>query len=102
MISLTKRPYVTFKLWSARHSVMMPTCLLNFLFLTHIEFTVCVAAVEENDNEVITFFAFIPANSCEYEDTYSNCASLKETWTCASDFVKTNCKAACNCQGKIY
>lgn len=81
---------------------MMPTCLLNFLFLTHIQFTVCVAAMEENDNEVITFFAFIPANSCEYEDTYSNCASLKETWTCASDFVKTNCKAACNCQGKIY
>lgn len=48
---------------------------LNLLF-------VLLTVEEENDNEVITFFAFIPANSCSTEDTYSNCASLKETWTC--------------------
>ncbi|XP_042092661.1 cysteine-rich secretory protein 3 isoform X1 [Ovis aries] len=57
--------------------------------------TPCGSCPNHCDNGLCT-------NSCEYEDTYSNCASLKETWTCASDFVKTNCKAACNCQGKIY
>ncbi|EPQ05145.1 Cysteine-rich secretory protein 3 [Myotis brandtii] len=42
------------------------------------------------------------ANACEYDDMYSNCKDLKSQLSCGNDFVKTNCKAACNCSKKIY
>ncbi|KAB1261161.1 Cysteine-rich secretory protein 3 [Camelus dromedarius] len=42
------------------------------------------------------------ANSCEYDNTYANCDSLKKQWTCNVPFVKNNCKAACKCSDKIY
>uniref|UniRef100_A0A8C6QM14 Cysteine-rich secretory protein 3-like n=1 Tax=Nannospalax galili TaxID=1026970 RepID=A0A8C6QM14_NANGA len=41
-------------------------------------------------------------NSCNYEDSYSNCPDLKETATCEHPIVKSGCKASCNCEGKIY
>ena len=81
---------------------MIPTCLLNSFLPTYIEFIVCVAAMEENDNELTNFFVFITANSCEYEDNYSNCKDLKTTLTCNHYFVSDNCKAACKCENKIY
>uniref|UniRef100_A0A8C6QNU5 Cysteine-rich secretory protein 3-like n=1 Tax=Nannospalax galili TaxID=1026970 RepID=A0A8C6QNU5_NANGA len=36
-------------------------------------------------------------NSCNYEDSYSNCPDLKETATCEHPIVKSGCKASCNC-----
>lgn len=41
-------------------------------------------------------------NPCEYRDAYSNCKDLKSQMGCENDFVKKNCKAACNCSKKIY
>ncbi|XP_057555365.1 cysteine-rich secretory protein 3-like [Hippopotamus amphibius kiboko] len=41
-------------------------------------------------------------NSCEYDDAYANCKSLKETWTCNNNIVKNNCQASCKCPDKIY
>lgn len=58
--------------------------------------------MEENDNELTNFFVFIPANRCEKIDDYSNCNVLKKDYTCDHNFVKKNCKASCECEGKIY
>ncbi|XP_021084138.1 cysteine-rich secretory protein 1 [Mesocricetus auratus] len=41
-------------------------------------------------------------NSCGYEDNYSNCEDLKASLTCNHPIVKKDCKAACNCEGKIH
>uniref|UniRef100_A0A2K6GG29 Cysteine rich secretory protein 3 n=1 Tax=Propithecus coquereli TaxID=379532 RepID=A0A2K6GG29_PROCO len=41
-------------------------------------------------------------NVCKYEDKYSNCKQLKEQLGCTHQLVKDSCKAACNCQNKIY
>ncbi|CAO2607681.1 Cysteine-rich secretory protein 1, partial [Lemmus lemmus] len=41
-------------------------------------------------------------NSCDYEDKYSNCAALKASLTCENLMVKNDCKASCNCEGKIH
>nr|XP_003404193.2 cysteine-rich secretory protein 3-like [Loxodonta africana] len=41
-------------------------------------------------------------NSCGYEDAYSNCPDLKKMFTCTHALVRNNCKASCNCEGKIY
>lgn len=70
--------------------------------LTHIEFMVCIAAMVGNDNEMMNFFVFIPANSCEYEDVYSNCKQLKDQVGCENNLIKNSCKAACNCSNKTY
>ncbi|KAM6185143.1 cysteine-rich secretory protein 2-like [Rhynchocyon petersi] len=56
----------------------------------------------ENDKEVTQLFPFIPANSCSYEDDFSNCKDMKKQATCDHELVKTKCKAACFCEGKIY
>lgn len=80
----------------------MPTCLLYSLFFTHIEFILCVVAMKENDNEVPNFFVFISANSCEYEDVYSNCKQLKNQLGCEDGLTKNSCKASCHCSDKIY
>lgn len=82
---------------------MMPTSLFTLLtLLTHTEFVICVAAMEENDNKVANFFVFLPANSCDYEDAYSNCKQLKDQLGCEDSLTKDNCKASCNCPDKIY
>uniref|UniRef100_A0A2K6GG24 Cysteine rich secretory protein 3 n=1 Tax=Propithecus coquereli TaxID=379532 RepID=A0A2K6GG24_PROCO len=44
----------------------------------------------------------INSNVCKYEDKYSNCKQLKEQLGCTHQLVKDSCKAACNCQNKIY
>ncbi|XP_037699311.1 cysteine-rich secretory protein 2-like [Choloepus didactylus] len=41
-------------------------------------------------------------NSCEYEDSISNCAELKDTAGCVHALLKEKCKATCNCENKIY
>ncbi|KAK7809898.1 hypothetical protein U0070_000284 [Myodes glareolus] len=41
-------------------------------------------------------------NRCGYEDTYSNCPSLKQSLTCAHELPKNFCKASCNCEDKIH
>lgn len=80
----------------------MSTCLLYSLLFTNIELILCVAAMKENDNEVPNFFVFISANSCDYEDVYSNCEQLKNQLGCEHNLVKNSCKASCNCSNKIY
>ena len=57
--------------------------------------------MEEND-DVTDFFGFIPANSCEYDDTISNCKDLMKVVNCDHDLLKTNCPATCKCSDKIY
>ncbi|KAL1771409.1 cysteine-rich secretory protein 1-like [Sigmodon hispidus] len=41
-------------------------------------------------------------NRCNHEDKYSNCLNLKKSLTCKHPTVKKDCKATCNCQGKIH
>ncbi|XP_036173575.1 cysteine-rich secretory protein 3-like [Myotis myotis] len=57
--------------------------------------TPCASCPDHCDNGLCT-------NTCEYDDMYSNCKDLKSQMGCGNDFVKTNCKAACNCSKKIY
>ncbi|XP_059137540.1 cysteine-rich secretory protein 1-like isoform X2 [Peromyscus eremicus] len=41
-------------------------------------------------------------NSCEYEDANMNCATIDPSLFCHHPMVNQNCKATCNCEGKIH
>ncbi|KAM9234674.1 cysteine-rich secretory protein 3-like [Dugong dugon] len=55
----------------------------------------CSSCPDNCDNGLCT-------NGCGYEDVYSNCQNLKETFTCENELVRNNCQASCNCEGKIH
>ncbi|KAF3831621.1 hypothetical protein GH733_000433 [Mirounga leonina] len=69
--------------------------LLSKIHTPYLKGEPCASCLHHCDNGLCT-------NTCEYEDAYSNCNALKKSYTCSHDFVKTNCKASCECEDKIY
>nr|XP_042125948.1 cysteine-rich secretory protein 1-like [Peromyscus maniculatus bairdii] len=70
----------------------------NFLRRQYIPYTIgqpCALCPDHCEDGLCT-------NSCEYEDKFSNCAELKASLTCDYPMVKQECKATCNCEGKIH
>ncbi|XP_036910567.1 cysteine-rich secretory protein 3-like isoform X3 [Sturnira hondurensis] len=55
----------------------------------------CASCPNHCDNGLCT-------NTCEYEDVFSNCKSLKNQVGCENKLTKGSCKASCNCSDKIY
>ncbi|XP_047653234.1 cysteine-rich secretory protein 3-like [Phacochoerus africanus] len=57
--------------------------------------TPCASCPKSCDNGLCT-------NSCEYDDTISNCKDLMKVVNCDHDLLKTKCPATCKCSDKIY
>nr|XP_021521120.1 cysteine-rich secretory protein 3 isoform X2 [Aotus nancymaae] len=67
----------------------------NRLYVPYEQGSPCASCPDDCDDGLCT-------NVCKYEDLYSNCASLKATFTCKHQLVRDSCKASCNCTNSIY
>ncbi|XP_037007145.2 cysteine-rich secretory protein 3-like [Artibeus jamaicensis] len=69
--------------------------IISRQYTPYLQGTPCASCPNHCDNGLCT-------NTCKYEDAFSNCKNLKNQVGCGNKLTKGNCKASCNCPGKIY